>query len=54
MGKVLSNEMGGAAATHALLAASAAQLQHCLDRTAAYLHEQQRSARRKGAEQRRA
>ena len=43
MGKVLSNETGGSAAAGALPAASAAQLQHCLDRTAAYLHGQQRS-----------
>ena len=46
MGKVLSNETGGTAATHVLLADSAAaRLQRCLDRTAAYLHEQQRSGR---------
>src|SRR5437868_10098737 len=42
--KVLSNETGGAAAAGALLAdGAAARLQCCLDRTAAYLHEQQRS-----------
>jgi squalene-hopene/tetraprenyl-beta-curcumene cyclase len=44
MGKVLSNETGGRAAAGALLTdPAAAQLQRCLDRTAAYLHEQQRS-----------
>src|SRR5437764_8822619 len=44
MGKVLSNETGGTAAAGALLAdGAAARLQCCLDRTAAYLHEQQRS-----------
>src|SRR5919202_1520691 len=44
MGKVLSNETGGTAAAGALLADSAAaRLQRCLDRTAAYLREQQRS-----------
>ena len=52
MGKVLSNETGGrgqmqsAPTTGAPLAASAAaRLERCLDRTAAYLHEQQRSGR---------
>src|ERR687884_2138615 len=44
MGKVLSNETGGTAAAGALLSDGVAtRLQRCLDRTVAYLHEQQRS-----------